>query len=548
MAGKLALTVALLALAISGKVSGEERMAEVPRWNVYEVRLESSRVYSNPFWDVTTTISFASPSGKEHRVEAFWDGGRTWRARFAPDEVGKWTWRSVCSNKSDHGLHGRKGSFKCVPYSGENPLYLHGPLRVSKNRRYLVHADGTPFLWLSDTAWNGVLRAREADWERYLVIRREQGFTAVQFVATQWRGSTADPRGQKAYRGKRHIELNYEFFQRLDPKVSAVNAHGLVAAPVILWALTESDPGRALPETDAIRLARYIVARWGAYNVVWFLGGDGHYTGENARRWHRIGRATFADRHDRLVTMHPCGLSWIAPDFRQEPWFDFIGYQSGHGDAPRHLKWLATGPPATGWQSEPPRPVINLEPNYEGHPAYHSKRPFTAADVRRAAYWSLLNAPTAGVSYGTNPIWVWAYRTRVPEGHASIGPVQVWHHGLRLAGIESMTVLKRVFDGLPWWKLWPAQDCLVAQPGRKEVSRFVAVARTTDGKHLLAYTPKGGTIRIRTETVALPATASWIDPRTGKRRPVRALGRGKTASFQTPDQRDWLLLIAPAGD
>ncbi|MEJ2701240.1 MAG: DUF4038 domain-containing protein [Sedimentisphaerales bacterium] len=29
--------------------------------------------------------------------------------------------------------------------------FSHGPLQVSKNDRYLVHKDGTPFFWLADT-------------------------------------------------------------------------------------------------------------------------------------------------------------------------------------------------------------------------------------------------------------------------------------------------------------------------------------------------------------------------------------------------------------
>ena len=28
-----------------------------------------------------------------------------------------------------------------------------GPLKVSPNHRFLVRADGTPFFWLADTAW-----------------------------------------------------------------------------------------------------------------------------------------------------------------------------------------------------------------------------------------------------------------------------------------------------------------------------------------------------------------------------------------------------------
>ena len=82
----------------------------------------------------------------------------------------------------------------------------------------------------------------------------------------------------------------------------------------------------------------------------------------------------------------------------------------------RHLHWLAEGPPATHWANEPRLPVVNLEPNYELHPAYGSKVPFTDRKVRRAAYWSLMVHPAAGVTYGCNPIWNWGAETEVPEG------------------------------------------------------------------------------------------------------------------------------------
>ncbi len=31
--------------------------------------------------------------------------------------------------------------------------FTRGKLRVSENKRFLVHEDGTPFFWLGDTAW-----------------------------------------------------------------------------------------------------------------------------------------------------------------------------------------------------------------------------------------------------------------------------------------------------------------------------------------------------------------------------------------------------------
>lgn len=127
-------------------VSCVDRVKQEPaRWTAYELDFTSSQDYSDPFWDVTVRAEFTAPSGSKHLVDAFWDGGRGWRLRFAPDEVGQWTWESNCSDTLNAGLHSRSGSFRCIPYTGDNPLYRYGPIKLSKNRRHMVHADGLPF-------------------------------------------------------------------------------------------------------------------------------------------------------------------------------------------------------------------------------------------------------------------------------------------------------------------------------------------------------------------------------------------------------------------
>src|SRR5690606_19576657 len=47
---------------------------------------------------------------------------------------------------------------------------------------YLEHADGTPFFWLGDTAWNLFHRLDREEAERYLEDRRAKGFTVIQAV------------------------------------------------------------------------------------------------------------------------------------------------------------------------------------------------------------------------------------------------------------------------------------------------------------------------------------------------------------------------------
>ena len=56
------------------------------------------------------------------------------------------------------------------------------PLRVAAGGRHLVDADGRPFLYLADTAWQLFHRLTLEEAERYLNDRAEKGFTVVQAV------------------------------------------------------------------------------------------------------------------------------------------------------------------------------------------------------------------------------------------------------------------------------------------------------------------------------------------------------------------------------
>ena len=475
-------------------------------------------------------------------MDAFWDGGRTWRARFSPDRPGEWRWRSQCAQ--DGGLDGREGGFRCVPYAGDNPVYLGaGPVQVSADRRSSVHADGTPFFWLGDTAWNGAIRSEPQDWDLYLRTRREQGFSAVQFVTTQWRACSRDAHGEVAYVDGERIGLNPRWFQRLDPRFDAINAHGLVAAPVVLWACVDGDPGRTLSVANATRLARYICARPGALQVVWLLAGDGEYSGATAQRWHQIAAEALPATQKRLTTLHFCGQSWPMDDFRDAEWLDFIGYQSGHGSSAKHVRWLVQGPPSQAWLKVPARPIINLEPNYEGHPssprAAPLRRPLRAPRLLR----SLLIAPTAGVTYGNNCIWLWSTRTEIPEGHEGPRPGRPMARGAgdaRHAQHRAPAALLRrhaLVDAAPGARaaVRPARGA-GSEPLRRPA------ARTEDGGLAVLYTPQGGTLPLHTALLRRPATACWFDPREGRcGEPIPVSGARQ--DFATPDERDWVLCI-----
>jgi len=506
----------------------------VAQHDIYEAELNSTRQYSNPSIEIEVTVAFLSSSGEKILRQAFWNGGDVWRVRFSPDEVGLWTWESQCSDEKNGGLHGQRGSFRCVESAGTNPLLAKGPLKLSTNRRHLVCNDVTPFFWLADTAWNGVLKADSDDWDTYLTTRKSQGFTVVQFVATQWRFYDEDV----AYTEKDDIRINPDFFKRLDTKVKAINDHGMVAAPVMMWAVSGRDPGHELSETDAIRLGKYMVARWGAYDVVWILAGDGVYSGERAERWRTIGRAVFGDQPRRLATMHPLGSQWIAEEFGREPWYSFIGYQSAHRE--KKIAWLVQGPPATDWKKPPTLPVINLEPNYEAIRAYDTGRPFDAPAVRRALYRSLLVSPTAGVTYGHHGIWYWTEKPEFPPTLEKAGIAQPWDQALKSEGAQSVEHLAGLFNSIKWWTLIP-DPALVAAQSTDPMS-FAPAARNDDGSLALIYLPQGGDIKLNTSNLRQESDMRWFNPSTGQYFPA-----GKVESdlleMRSPGDGDWVLVV-----
>ncbi len=508
--------------------------ALIAQHDLYEAHMSSARQYSNPAIDVELTVVFTSPSGKSTSHWAFWDGGDVWRVRFSPDEVGEWTWQSRCSDETNRGLHGQHGLFRCVEYTGPNPLRARGPLKLSANRRYLVHSDGTPFFWLADTAWNGVLKAKPAHWDEYLSTRKSQGFTAVQFVSTQWRAYDGEP----AYAEKDDVRINPEFFKRLDPKVKALNDAGLVASPVMLWAVGGRDPGHELSEKDAIVLGRYILARWGALNVVWILAGDGVYLNERAERWRRIGKAVFGDRPSRLATLHPTGSQWVAGQFSAEPWYSIRGYQSAHRE--KRIEWLLHGPPATDWQKPPILPVINLEPNYEAILAYDTRRPFDALAVRRALYRSLLVSPTAGVTYGHHGVWYWTEKPEVPLAHDKTGIAPPWDEAIRSDGARSVEHLARLFGSINWWTLVPDPALVADQP--TDPMGFVPAARSEDGSLALIYLPQGGDLELNTGDLEKALDMRWFNPSTGEYFPAGKLSSA-SRKMHPPCDGDWLLVI-----
>jgi hypothetical protein len=521
------------------------QQGDVHLWGRWEGAFASERDHPDPVQSIQLDLELIAPSGARQRAAGFWDGGRTWRARFCPDEVGIWRYETRCSDPSDAGLHSRAGTFACVLYEGDNPLYRHGQIRVASSGRHLEHADGEPFFFLADTCWNGPHLAEPSDWDDYLTDRLGKCFSAVLFTAPHFRGLAANADGRTAFTGRERIAIDPLFFQRLDRSVDALNDRGLLGVPLLLHGGKDTDrnAGHFLPKEQAILLARYMIARYDAHHVLWDFVAEAEFHGMGARYWKDVGRAVFADGRRHPVTLHPHGLDWALYDFADESWMDVAGYQSAHGDNEASLRWIPEGPPSTAGRLRPYRPFINLEPPYEGHLANHSRQPFDAATARRHIFWSLFASPTAGVAYGGHGVWGWDDGTGAPFAHEQTGPAPSWREALNLPGAASMRHLADLMASIPWWTLRPAPELLAEQPGWDDPRLTVSAARTTDGRLGLVYVPRGSRATLAASASGTHPEVIRFDPATGERRPLAQPTDTGVGRFDLPADQDWLLLL-----
>jgi hypothetical protein len=260
---------------------------KVRQWQAVEISLSSTKMYADPFQDVDVTATFARPGSKAITRPAFWDGGNTWKVRFAPPHTGLWTMTTSSTDATNSGLHHITKTVQCDPYSGNLDIYKHGFLKVSSNGRYLTYADGTPFFYLGDTHWIlsherfGTSNApRVVSQFKYTVDKRvTQGFTVFQ-SEPGWQARSAQIRLDEAANADEEADADFKHgftsddlagYANLDRKFKYIADQGLVHAnAAICWV---GDPAEFPIFTEAFmtRLARYWVARYGAYPVIWTI-------------------------------------------------------------------------------------------------------------------------------------------------------------------------------------------------------------------------------------------------------------------------------------
>ena len=169
----LVVSAMLMACCLYSTVLVAQNTVRAQQWKPVELAYVSAITYANPVDDVELLATFVAPSGKQHQVAGFWDGGNTWKIRFMPDAIGWWSYTTHSSDMENKSLHKQSGKFRARRNTSSLAIYSHGKVGHAQGNYHISHADGTPFFYLGCTAWNGALRATQEEWPTYLQHRQE---------------------------------------------------------------------------------------------------------------------------------------------------------------------------------------------------------------------------------------------------------------------------------------------------------------------------------------------------------------------------------------
>ncbi|WP_432970460.1 DUF4038 domain-containing protein [Dactylosporangium sp. CA-233914] len=530
-------------------------------WRAVEVALHSTVSYADPYRDVDVTATFSGPNGQRLTMPGFWDGANTWRVRFAPPTPGRWQYTTRSTDATNTGLDDHHGTILAHRYAGDLAIYRHGFLRTSPNGRYMTYADGTPFFWLGDNQQSnltGQTRLYESNDARFSSMfkgivdtRVGQGFNVIWNETFANNGGNVNEGGPVWFGGTFHT-LNPQFWDNVDERIGYIASKGVVDALTMGVGSSLTDANKdQLPEYK--RLARYLVARYAAYPMVWLTAQEFDQPGNCAQCWVQVAQVfADADPYRQPASLHNYPIyagGGVEP--RDQPWYGFVALQEGHNRVDSVADyWLKQ------YQQTPTRPVVEAEANYEGIDVFWDNHAIVQNWQTRESAWKARVGGVAGNNYGAAGVWWACWTAQDPDWNCLNFGSTPWNEGLFLPGAEQMGYLKSFFTSLPWWRLAPAPTVITWADTAPTDSQLAFASTTADHSHTVVYYPHrldGGQPYTGTLT-DLPHgqySMKWFNPRTGG---YAAAGSFKVTGAQGTAQLppepsatdDWALLISRA--
>ena len=355
--------------------------------------------------------------------------------------------------------------------------------------------------------------------------------------------------------------INPAYWQEIDERLAYLNQQDIIGGLVLSWGdkgRNEKWAWRMFPDFEARkRYARYIAARYGAFNVYFILSGEWHAEikargmdeQQVKQEFIKLGDAfAQADAHNRMVGMHPMTNLGTVRDYSKTEWMSFGDYQQNYIDM--HKRILESRPLN--------KPIVNSEYGYiyrdsSGDGKVDKHNSFGPEDMRFAT-WDIIMA-------GGYPMT--GYGSTYLGGFRDPGPFnpddprnEIWAQQYRHA--------KQFLAEFDWWELQPQDDWIeCAQPRSEDREVKVHMSPTSTrkvrrpplstywlltepGRQYITYvrgTDKPVTINFK-DNEEETYQAYLFNPRTGEWSEMKDSTKLTGAfTFTPPDKQDWVIVL-----
>jgi hypothetical protein len=539
----------LLAL---GGIAASEAEAAVEQWRMTEITLTSTTAYTNPIMDASITAVFSGPEGTVISRPGFWDGGNTWKIRFAPTKVGAWTYTVTASDTTNAGLHNRTGTVTATAYSGSLDIYKHGFIGISADTRYFTHADGTPFFYLGDTHWS--MPAEPFDTSsapgipsqfKHIVDKRvSQGFTVYQ----------SEPLGAGYNLRDGLSASDLVGFANFDRRFDHIAAKGMVHANAQLFFPTELYNLSYYPDDYLRNLCRYWVARYGAYPVMWTTAqevdndfyyrqnGSGNIYWDAANNpWKKV--AAWVHEFDSYAHPLSAHMEYSGLTKASNSSFKNIAGHNWYAAqwAPGKSTQLDFAVPKNFWNDSVRKPTVNYEGLYD--------HLWTKEFGARAQGWNAYLNGMYGHGYGA--IDMWYYNSTYDTNNSTVRDGDTitvadklikWDVSIEFPAGYQMGYMRSFLGNLEWWKLVPRFD---STTWYQNGGAFYSVASDSNNVYVAYfYKASQATGTLKNLIDGAQYTAQWYNPRANQYgSPTTFTASSSRTIGNKPDNNDWVLLV-----
>ena len=453
-------------------------------------------------------------------------------------------------------------------------------LRISDNGKYFVKPDGSPFIWLADTAWTVPARLKWDDVLHYMKTRKEQGFTVLQMVVLdpEYNEEMKNPCGIPALQDSDLLKPDEAYFSYVDWVLDQAEAFGfyVLLLPVwgelvVGWDWNGGTHRKIVTGENAEVYGRWLGNRMKHRpNLLWCLGGDRMPVcrGEDFRPvWRALaeglseglsGRKLCYDRdHEEwkklLFTYHACheaetGLcSTFSYWTEEDAWISFIMLQSGHGAFKKNYELVEEER-----RNHPFYPVWDGEPAYEHMPMtwpVEDENSFHGTYiVRKRAYWALLSG-AFGHTYGHASVWCTA-----TQKDKNVICRETWDEAIQSEGSFQMKILRDFMEAFPLSQFVPCQQRLLRQAKQEDVLDLheQAAENPETGMLLIYFSADTEELIDLSGLLEGDVYGSWFNPSDGTLEPIpeKLPVSGFTVSIKNTaaDHLDRILILSSAPD